>query len=495
MFKRARPHVSHSLLRTQVPRWAGLLLVAACLGACDGNSEDTERSSSSDDDPNGDAQTPQPGNTATDRDGGPGGRDDRHDPADMMPDGSGASGPGPIDGEDDEPSRPDPVDGEDDGPTGSPNPDPVGDDGAGGEPSRVQPTEPKPVPVDATPVPTPTYVPWVDERPPRPDWEPAAPMGESGWKESTAGYCSPFTGHTRVAGLSADANGVYFLHAVTCQNAEAGICPEEGQTLQYNDGTGWTSLLLYNDYMANDLIGVTDEGVAVLAWQYGTLIQVKDGELWKLVDVGGPFVAAQVGATDTFYVAAAGEATDEEFESAANISLVTSDQSVALGTANGVLLGAWASKDRALFSGQDQLVVEYRSEGEALREIKDVPVGSYPAVWGVGDDGLWLGNSIGQLVHYDGKSWSVVETGVDEPIEQLWGNDDTLFFRSGHAFGRATAAGAELIVAPDAGLSVHSLSGISTEDVFVVLEDHSFEQYECGAVFVAWFDGEVLHPM
>jgi hypothetical protein len=89
------------------------------------------------------------------------------------------------------------------------------------------------------------------------------------------------------------------------------------------------------------------------------------------------------------------------------------------------LRGLWVSPShQAWASGSD---VSNGQGGEVLRwtgaawEISLAPTPTdTAAIWGSGDDDIWIGNDAGGLAHFDGASWRADPT-VTDSIQALWG--------------------------------------------------------------------------
>jgi hypothetical protein len=361
------------------------------------------------------------------------------------------------------------------------------------------PTPASPEPLEREPLPPPEYEPWVDEREPRPPWQPAFTLDEQGWRDSAEPICSPLSERNSTK-LWADERGVYAQLSAYCANHDSATCPGIGQALEFNDGSGWRQLLIASQRGTPlwGLIGVFSNGQAVFSSNELGIAFVDPAlgltQALPFVDSDGPArVAIQALGEDVVYLVV--HPTTEDISPPSTLYAVTADEVTKLGSVTDDVSAIWADSKRAVFAGAKQFVMEYSVDTREFSLVPAVPVGDYLAAWGFGDDGLWLGNTVGQLVLFDGSAWQVIDTGTQDRIEELWGTGDTVFFRTGTAFGRATAAGAEIIVPSSANLTVDSIAGIATDEVFVAFEDRTFEQYACGGAFITWFDGAVFHLM
>jgi hypothetical protein len=117
----------------------------------------------------------------------------------------------------------------------------------------------------------------------------------------------------------------------------------------------------------------------------------------------------------------------------------------------------WAGDDGLLAAGFGQFVVRGPSGGE-LSAIAGAPAGDYNAVWSFGAD-VWLANTVGQLLHFDGQAWDVVDTGTGESL-QLWGSTDgVLYFVGDKSFGRWKDGAIELFAQRPAPANMIQLHG------------------------------------
>jgi hypothetical protein len=361
----------------------------------------------------------------------------------------------------------------------------------------------RPVPLEPIPLEVPAYEPLEEERPDRPAWtRPEVPLGESGWRGSEEQFCVGFTGRNTDADLWADDRGLYVLRTVPCRDLEVEDCPYSGEVLEFNDGTGWSVQLISSNRPANDLIGAFSTGAAILGWSPAEIAFLEEGVASGVLSLAGPpVVNFQALGQDVVYVAGPRGDADASIR-ASELFIVTPTHVTPLGPVPGAISASWADEQRAVFAGWDEFVLVYSVSQQTLTILQGVPAGTYSAVWGFGDQELWLGNDAGQLLHIEDASqagtWELIETGSREAVQQLWGADGTVFFRTEATFGRATTEGAELLVdASDSAdpLRVRSLWGNSPTEVFVAFDDPNFERYACGSMFISWFDGSQFHLM
>ncbi|HMI93236.1 MAG TPA: hypothetical protein VK509_17820, partial [Polyangiales bacterium] len=154
----------------------------------------------------------------------------------------------------------------------------------------------------------------------------------------------------------------------------------------------------------------------------------------------------------------------------------------------------WAGSDDVVAVGYQQIALR-GEDGSQLSAMPGAPVGDYTSVWSLGTD-LWLANTAGQLVHFDGQDWEVVDTKTGEPL-QLWGSSDgVLYFIGDKSFGRWKAGAVELFAqrpAQDNAIRFSGIWGNAADEVFLSVVDRSLSEYKCSGAFMVFFDGSELH--
>lgn len=335
-----------------------------------------------------------------------------------------------------------------------------------------------------------------DDRPPRPEWNPPIPLGSVGWQDSEEPFCAPQQGHQLAFRVWADASAVHAVFGTTCDSlSDSGCQGRQGVSLWKNDGNGWQIEL--------DLGGVDAITLGGLPGGATLLGTVKDGRPGIYTVEDGKLVLShaldnlsdlQLFGVGPKHAYARNGSQVLEFRNGSWRALETLPEQV---------LSISGGDDFVVAAGLNQSI--YLKQGSAAFEaLSKVPAGDYTASWAFAADDIWAGNSDGQLVHYDGSSWHIMETGSHDKtgsgIVALWGDDDTVYFMTFTEFGRATEAGAELLFSrsPSAQpsepyFSPQSLWGKSKDELFLTISDGAFEQYACGAAFLTWFDGAKFH--
>jgi hypothetical protein len=330
---------------------------------------------------------------------------------------------------------------------------------------------------------------------PRPPWRPPfargdTSFGDEGWRDSTESICTEHSQSIRASQIWADERGVYaLLTAIPCDPFSGACQIAAGTEVQFNDGSGWQ--LLYEDTSTEDfgdgLLGFVDiggvpQGPVALTGREG-LFFLEGGEATFQTVGTGLF-----GVSSTLAFASDG----------ANLLSWSSEGWGSSESGLASIPSLWASEELVIIPGEDSI---YARQGAAEFEpLQGVPAGSYTSAWAFGAEDIWAGNSAGQLVHFDGERWATISTGLEHGgVEQLWGSEGVIYFRGSNEFGRATAKGAEVLLAPRAGadyplgFAVTDLWGSSSSDVFLAVRDGDYSGYDCGDRFLVWFDGRQFH--
>lgn len=329
------------------------------------------------------------------------------------------------------------------------------------------------------------------------DWQPDFPLGEPGWKDSREPFCDVNQGRVAGGGVFADSRGVFALVNNECvpRGRDLPNCSPEGQlaagvSLSFNDGHGWRPLLDAGAYGVYDLTGFPDGPLLLGQRECSAALFDLDEQSPRCALTGDSDWLARrsfVANDSLAYVLDAGAL----FEYRDGIwTTLAKDLPEAI-------QALWADDEIVYLAGEYQLYsLAPRGDAE-LRALPDAPAARYTAVWGFASDDVWFGNSVGQLVHYDGRSFRQgpipVERNADEhpQITQLWGSDGELFFSSFFEFGRVTQATA----ARETLVRVETLGfwGTSPRDIFIAVSDDEFTETACGAAFFLYFDGHEFH--
>lgn len=333
-------------------------------------------------------------------------------------------------------------------------------------------------------------------RPAQPEWQPPFNLGTQGWRDGTQPNCVQQQGKLDTFGVWADSRGVFTLASFVCDGEGGAACGKEGLSLKYNRGSGWQVYyetqpgeVTSHDLMLSGfrngsvlLRGVLMGDYGVFSWSNGVL-----GEPLKLSGPSQWFVADY----ERAYI------TD-----GSDLYEWRGPDIAPFGSVPGEAIALWANDEIIAALVDDQLYVRALLDTD-FAPVPDLPPGEYTTIWGFSSKDLWLGNAAGELVHYDGSAFSVLETaaltGHDPAIRELWGSDGDLYFRTEFALGRLLEDSnqPEALLAPkdadDARIHFTGVWGISSSEVFVTLFDSEYAKYECGGLFTLVYDGSEFH--
>jgi hypothetical protein len=326
-------------------------------------------------------------------------------------------------------------------------------------------------------------------------WEPPFDLAQPGWRNSTEPLCTERFGGVW-ARVWSDDQAVFALVSASC-NVLAGIgCAGAGTTLYQNSGNGWVPLKTWIPAAATSGGGPTE----LAGFVGGPLIVYPDECGISFVDRAGSAQCAwqntAVEYISSVFATPNGNAfalVGKQLWSYSNTwSLVWT-----LPADSPEATVVRASGDSAVIAGYTQLALRGSSSGN-FAPLPAVPAGDYTSAWVFGSNDIWLANSFGHLVHFNGSTWQIIDTRTDAGIDGLWGSPDgTLYFYSQRAFGRWN--GQKVEVFAQATLAQWSLFnfthiwGNSSNEVFLGAIQKDFRDYECSGVFSIWFDGSQFH--
>ena len=325
--------------------------------------------------------------------------------------------------------------------------------------------------------------------PPRPPWHPPFDLSDDvGWHTSHETFCNALPGPSTAA-VFADSRGVFVFTAVK-NNELAGDTGPSGYHLYLNDGTGWKPRLS----QVGDLSQVAVVPTRLSAIPGGTLFMVLQE------------VAAWVSPDGQDYDVVQGDARDTSATGQLGYTLFADHVAVHDGAqwTDALPLPAELKNPQRMFALDNFFVVAGLNQRVAIFdqafELQDaVPAGDYVAAWAFARDDIWLGNYVGQLVHFDGKQWSTIAMAKEgEAIGGLWGDGSgRLYFYTASSFGYFEGSTVQYIATwPPNGSSVQ-FGGIwgdrATGEVYLSVIDYEFSSYACGGSFMVWFDGLALH--
>ena len=306
------------------------------------------------------------------------------------------------------------------------------------------------------------------------------------WKNSTSTLCAnaqPDIRAATYASVWSDARGVNLLLG------------EKVQTLVQNDGTGWKEVYNRNrddPFTTVGLTGFTD-GHLVRFGNYACGIEFLNGASATCSSASAALDVSTVQANLSYAVYYAILLKfDGTFWNQWGDSLGTYPQTKAF--------TVWASSDTVLVGANSGNAFIYSSTNSNVATAQSgLPQFDNTAAWGFAPDNLWLGNSNGQLLNYNGSGWSVAATiaGDCRAIRKMWGIDGTLFFITNSSVGLLSNGNVQMLAEyPCNGdIVVYSLWGNSVSEVFFAITDASLSASPCGDAQLLWYNGHTLVPI
>jgi hypothetical protein len=343
-----------------------------------------------------------------------------------------------------------------------------------------------------------------------PGWTSILPVGTPGWRQTPTPLCDVDQGWAMsfTEGLWADSRGVFVVGAKSCPWDAPPLvgCPNDGQyhdstILAFNDGSGWRTLFDGSvDTLAwdNDVSGIPDGPVVLAGTRCGiNEFDARTGQpsCWneeelsysglKKIFIANAATVYAIADT-TFFDLRAGAIVQHAGEPSEKLGAV------------------WGTEDVAYLASDYRLYRWSRANPSRLVPLANAPTGAYTAAWGFGENDVWFGNSLGQLVHYDGTDFAILQASKPERegITRLWGQGDALYFSSATEFGRIADGHAQTLLTtspPSQHRSTGGLTGMwgtSATDVFLVLAGAGDEDTPpCRSSSAFWFDGQALHQL
>ncbi len=134
-------------------------------------------------------------------------------------------------------------------------------------------------------------------------------------------------------------------------------------------------------------------------------------------------------------------------------------------------------------------------------------------MWGFAEDDVWIGSVRGTLKHWDGQVWTEIPWPAQSPypegwvsIEQLWGADGVLFFRTYWQLVRCENLQCEEvaywpcaeytdqgIAQCEGGVSIRSMWGNSPQELFLAVNTSVGGGSQTDTKFLLFYDGQQFH--
>ena len=337
-------------------------------------------------------------------------------------------------------------------------------------------------------------------------WQSLAPVGSPGWRNSQEPLCDvrQGVGLGDTYGVWADTRGVFALVDSECIYIDETLtgCPNDGQghqdtAVQFNDGSGWQTLFEERYTAYGGLTGFPN----------GPLVLTAGLCPAAFLDFGGTATDCSVpDGLSTIYPPPA------VFVASSNLAYLavptrlgeyrSGSWNVLLNSMPETITAIWANDNLAYLAGQYQLYSWRSQPPTGLLALPNAPAAQYTTAWALKEDDVWFGNSVGQLVHYDGTSYRILQaSSVDRGgIAGMWGQGDQLYFYTQTEFGRIVDDASEILLTvpgePPAygGAVISGLWGLSPQEVFLAIEGAlDLNMTPCRHNSMFWYDGVSFH--
>jgi hypothetical protein len=340
-----------------------------------------------------------------------------------------------------------------------------------------------------------------------PGWRSTVPVVGGGWGSEKTPLCQLQQGWGigGTDGLFADGRGVFVLGWDDCAYIDRDFtgCPNDGsghmfERLRLHDGSGWRIVAEASSFFNMDLAGMPGGPIFL------------QGDICGLAQVD--LITGQQECALPPSLAWNNSINPTIFGVKANLAYVTTaDKLVELRDGQWTTLAAslpdtinaiWAVEGCVYLAGKYQIYVWRSTSPATIVPLGQPPAGEYVAAWGFAENDVWFGNTVGQLVHYDGNGFRILQITQSSHggIRGLWGDAGILYFHSDLELGRFRSDGQTEILlsgtpAQDSSPVVQALWGRSANEVFLSLSgiiDGPIEPCQINTLY--WFDGESLHP-
>lgn len=358
--------------------------------------------------------------------------------------------------------------------------------------------------------------PYVDDRPPRPPWQPTVPVGSTGFGQSTDLLCQKYYAASTELRLWSSPLGVYALYEAIdgCLTLdENNPCGHEGWSLQFNDGHGWRAVF---DVKVSPEPGDVPRFRKLTGYSASPVDDVLVATTYDSIQFlpAAPSDPPLTSATSQQYAVRSLAAVNQDVFFPAD----RRDLGYAL-DGNQVLkwtpLSGWITLAQlpdiaqAIYGDANTIVVVgeeavYRASAstgqfESLtglpQSTSDIWSFGGVSVWAFSLNDIWIGTFAGELAHFDGSAWQLHPTGTvgsgDPMVRTLWGKDGQLYYSTSAEFGRWNGERVEPLLS---NISVSAVTARALDEVFVGIYDERYHGYACGGHFTLFYDGAEFHP-
>jgi hypothetical protein len=88
------------------------------------------------------------------------------------------------------------------------------------------------------------------------------------------------------------------------------------------------------------------------------------------------------------------------------------------------LFGVWGSSSVDVYAvGAEGTILHY--DGISWSQMDSGTVNDLYDVWGTSSSDIFAAGRGGTILHYNGNSWSAMESNTDDSIEAIWGSSST----------------------------------------------------------------------
>jgi hypothetical protein len=308
-------------------------------------------------------------------------------------------------------------------------------------------------------------------------------------------------------GVWADARGVFALTWQGCvmpDRESVGCTPESlpriRTTLHFNDGTGWQPTLNVHQSIAGFFV-FPGGPIALFGNVFDSNLPAQCAlslfDVERRTSICSPLDLSYWALQPSFAVSSdlalvAGSALGE---------WRTDTLSVLIESLPEPMSAIWANADIAYLAGEAPYFWQ-RAAPRTVTPLPNAPIAGYFSIWAFEQNDVWFGTAAGQLIHYDGASFRIVQVtdpSDGEGVLRLWGQAGQLFYLAGRQFGRVVAGQLEVLLTlpgqrNSASLFWTGMWGLSPSEVYLSVSDSAYsDPTTCRANYLLWFDGATFH--
>jgi hypothetical protein len=301
--------------------------------------------------------------------------------------------------------------------------------------------------------------------------------------------CETNQGALSEFGVWADQRGVFTtFRTAICTGISTCVAGKEGQTIRFNDGSGWKLL----NYRPNLEQGVSQ----ITGFSGGPVVLTTPIEGIDYLDTTGTVTHQIDFTTEQDGVFVVNSDLAYAYDGSALLRYSAGSWSDVATLPMQYATDIWADSEVVVVTGPNQAVY-IKHSADNFVPIPGVPAGDYHGLWGFSGTDLYAGNQVGQLLHYDGNSWNVVAAAPSVlPIRAIWGTGGDVYFSTALDLGVWDGQTYRILITSPVEQPVYSIMGIwglSRTEVLVSLYDRSQRGYRCGEPFILWFDSAQFH--